>query len=200
MNIICLGCSFTAGMPENNYYSWPEKLSYIRPNDNIYNLSLGGSSILFSLYMLQEIKKKVTADCIIFQITHPYRYTGIKNFNFEDAILTKKQNYIRLDPEVRMKQDVLTITPSTTKFQWTLNREKVKFSQDYYRNYSRELGDIEHDVYRKHIKENSNFCFNYAEIIEEAKSKTIDSGSHFNCEGHDLIANWINGIIDEKIL
>ena len=200
MNIICLGCSFTAGMPENNYYSWPEKLSYIRPNDNVYNLSLGGSNILFSLYLLQEIKKKVTADCIIFQITNPYRYTGIKNFNFDDAVLTKKQNYTRLDPEVRMKQNVLTITPSTTKFQWTSNREKVKFSQEYYRNYSRELGDIEHNIYRKHIKENSNFCFNYAEIIEEAKSKTIDNGGHFSCEGHDLIANWINGIINEKIL
>ena len=57
-------------------------------------------------------------------------FYGIKNFNFEDAILTKKQNYIRLDPEVRMKQDVLTITPSTTKFQWTLNREKVKFAME----------------------------------------------------------------------
>jgi hypothetical protein len=200
MNIICLGCSFTAGMPENGYYSWAEKLSYIRPNDNIYNLSLGGSSILFSLYMLQEIKKKVTADFIIFQITQPYRYTSIGDFNFESAILTKTQNYTRLDPEVRLKQNILTVTTGSARYQWTTNKERVKFSQNYYRNYSRELGDIEYDIYKKHIKENSNFCFNYKEIIEEAKSKTIDNGGHFNNEGHDLIAGWINGIIDEKIL
>lgn len=200
MNIICLGCSFTAGMPKNNYYSWAEKLSYLRPTDKIYNLSLGGSSILFSLYLLQEIKKKVAVDFIIFQITQPYRHTGMKDFNFESALITKTQNYTRLDPEIRIKQNILTITTGSTKFRWTANKEKVKFSQDYYRNYSRELGDIEYDIYRKHIKENSNFCFTYNEIIDEAKSKTIDNGGHFNCEGHDLIATWINGIIDEKIL
>lgn len=200
MNIICLGCSFTAGMPENSYYSWAEKLSYIRPNDKIYNLSLGGCSILFNLYLLQEIKKTVAVDYVIFQITQPYRHTSMKNFNFESAMLTKSQNYIRLDPELRIKQNVLTITTGSTKYQWTTNKERAKLSQDYYRNYSRELGDIEYDIYRKHIKENSNFCFNYKEIIEEAKSKTIDKGGHFSREGHDLIANWINEIIDEKIL
>jgi hypothetical protein len=196
MNIICLGCSFTAGMPEENYYSWPEKLSYIRPNDNIYNLSLGGSSILFNLYLLQEIKKKVTADFIVFQITQPYRYTSMRDFDFESALITKTKNYIRLDPEVRIKQNVLTVTTGSARYQWTTNKQRVKFSQDYYRNYSRELGDIEYDIYRNHIKENSNFCFNYNEIVDEAKSKTIDNGGHFSCEGHDLIANWIN----EKIL
>jgi hypothetical protein len=196
MNIICLGCSFTAGMPEENYYSWPEKLSYIRPNDIVYNLSLGGSSILFNLYLLQEIKKKVTADFIVFQITQPYRYTSMRDFDFESALITKTKNYIRLDPEVRIKQNVLTVTTGSARYQWTTNKQRVKFSQDYYRNYSRELGDIEYDIYRNHIKENSNFCFNYNEIVDEAKSKTIDNGGHFSCEGHDLIANWIN----EKIL
>lgn len=198
MNIVCVGCSYTSGMPDN-YYSWPEKLADLRPNDHIYNLSMGGSSLLFGIYLLEEFQKIQKIDKIIFQITHPHRFTGFRNFKLADSLVDWSSNYTRIDPDVRSKQSVLTITPSTANFKWTVNLEKIKFSHQYYRNYSRELGSIEYNIFSDYISKLADISFSYDQTPKKSREDVIDKAGHFSKTGHEIIARWINDELERNI-
>jgi len=197
MNIVCLGCSYTAGMPDN-YYSWPEKLANLRPSDTIYNLAVSGTSLLFSIYILKQIQKIINVDKTIFQITNPHRQTSFEKIRIEDSFIQNK-NYIRIDPDIRKKQKILTITPATTKGKWTENKEKIKWSLNFYKNYSKDLGLLQHNILDNYIKNVATFTFTYSEIPEYAQNNIIDSSGHFNNIGHNIIADWINNELERNI-
>ena len=197
MNIVCLGCSYTAGMPDS-YYSWPEKLANLRPSDTIYNLAVGGTSLLFSIYILEQIQKIINVDKTICQITNPHRQTSLEKIKIEDSFI-KNKNYIRLDPDIRVKQKILTITPATTKGKWTENKEKIKWSLNFYKNYSKDLGLLQHKILDNYIKNVSTFTFTYSEAPEYAQKNIIDSSGHFSDIGHNIIADWINNELERNI-
>lgn len=196
MNIACLGCSYTAGMPENDWYSWPEKLALIRSADNIYNLAVGGSSLLLSIYILEKFSKLINFDKIIFQVTHPHRWSNVYNL---DSTLNNKKNYYRLDPEIRSKGNIFTITPSDVQGSWSKVYEKINFAKRYYNYYSTDLGDLEHNILINYSKQKSNFVFEYDDIPKEAKESIIDNGGHFDKTGHNIIAKWIHNELERNI-
>jgi len=198
MNILCLGCSYTAGMPEQ-YYSWAEKLSKIRSKDKVYNLAIGGSSVTLSLYLLEEFSKLITADIIIFQITHPHRFSRIGDFQVNLDSLYNTNNYYRLDPNIRANTSISTIVPGNARMQWTKDYQKIKFAKNYYRFYSKELGNLEHNILVNAIKEKSNFSFEYNNIPNIARQNVIDDAGHFNNLGHDIIAEWVNNELERNI-
>lgn len=197
MNIVCLGCSYTVGMPPNNWYNWPEKLASLRPNDKIYNLAIGGSSLLSSCYILKEFSKILTPDKVIFQITHPHRFTSIKRIDFSS--LENKDNYFKLDPSIRSTSDVMTITPGDTSLRWSKVYEKIKFAKHYYRFYSHELGNLEHEILKNVAREKSDISFTWDEVPDEAKLNTIDEAGHFDNLGHDIIGEWVNNELERNI-
>lgn len=197
MNIICIGCSYTAGMP-SSYYSWPEKLAKIRPNDNVYNLAIGGASVLLCLYLLSQFKKSYEIDKLIFQITEPHRHSFVSpNFNLETEIV-RKENYYRIDPNVRTRENIKTITPGNINFKFTKSARKVDFARQYYNNYSEELGLIQHALFKEHINTLTPNCFSWEEVPEDAKRYLIDE-KHFDTKGHDIIAEWINNELERSI-
>lgn len=195
MNIVCLGCSYTAGMPDD-YYSWPEKLAELRPNDNVYNLAVGGSSLLFSLYTLDLFKKEQTPSIVVFQITHPHRYTFFKNFKL---LFDQNKNYFRLSPNIRQEQNVLTITPADTTDTWSKISNKISFAKTYYKFYSTDLGELDFKILKEQAKTSSNLSFTYDDLPGEARLNTIDDAGHFNKLGHDIIAKWINNELERDI-
>lgn len=197
MNIVCLGCSYTAGMPDS-YYSWPEKLADLRPKDTIYNLAVGGSSLLFSIYILEQIQKLINVDKIIFQITNPHRHTTFEEIKIEDSLI-QNNNYIRLDPEIRRKQKILTITPANTKGKWTNDKEKVNWSLTFYKHYSKELGTLQHNIFVNYVKDISTISFAHSQTPKDAQTNIIDNSGHFNNIGHDIIADWINNELERNI-
>lgn len=199
MNIACFGCSYTAGMPDNDWYNWPETLAKLRSSDKIYNLAVGGSSLLLSLYLLEEFSKLIKFDKVLFQITHPHRFSSINNLDIRQLQLSNKQNYYRLDPEIRKQGNIVTITPSNSKMQWSNVYEKIKFAKQYYRYYNADLGMLEHNILKNVVKEKSNLSFEYSEIPKEAKEHIIDNAGHFNKDGHDIIARWINNELERNI-
>lgn len=198
MNIVCVGCSFTAGMPDS-YYSWPEQLANLRPNNTVYNLGVGGASLLFSIYILDKFLKTTKADKIIFQITHPHRFTSIdETFSIDDS-LKRENNYVRIDPYIRSHQNIMTVTPGDVTMRWSKVYEKIKFARQYYRYYSKDLGNLEHSFLIDAIKNRCNFYFEYNEIPETAREQTIDDAGHFNTQGHNIIAEWINNELERDI-
>lgn len=198
MNIVCIGCSYTAGMPEN-WYSWPESLANLRPNDTVYNLAIGGSSLILSIYILDSFLKTNTADKVIFQITHPHRFTSIDSTFSIDKSLQKENNYIRIDPYVRGYQNLMTVTPGDVTMKWSKSYEKIKFAKQYYRFYSKDLGSLEHNFLIDAVKNRSDFYFEYKDIPEDARQQTMDDSGHFNDKGHNIIAEWINNELERNI-
>lgn len=199
MNIVCLGCSYTAGMPED-YYSWPEKLAGIRKDDTIYNLAIGGASLILCLHILDIFLSNHKADKIVFQITHPHRFTSIdNNFSLEQSLKNKNKNYIRLDPYIRSNQKLMTVTPGDTTMRWSKVYEKIKFAKHYYQYYSKSLGNLEYNILTDAVKNKSDISFTYNDIPNNAKKETIDDAGHFNSTGHDVIAEWINNELERNI-
>ena len=198
MNIVCVGCSYTAGMPDS-YYSWPEKLANLRQNDTIYNLGIGGASLLLSIYILDTFLKTKKVDEIIFQITHPHRFASIdETFSINDSLI-ETDNYIRIDPYIRSYQNIMTVTPGDVTMRWSKVYDKIKFAKQYYRYYSKDLGNLEHNFLVQAVKDKSNFYFSYNDIPENAKKQTIDNAGHFNDQGHNIIAEWINNELERDI-
>jgi hypothetical protein len=195
MNIVCLGCSYTAGMPDD-YYSWPEMLAQLRPDDNIYNLAVGGSSLIFSLHMLELFKKDLVADIVIFQITNPHRHTFFKNLKLN---FNQNKNYFRLSPNIRKEQNILTVTPADTTDTWSSISQKISFAKTYYKFYSPTLGDLNFNILKEKTKTVSDFSFVYNDIPAEAQLNTLDEAGHLNANGHNIVANWINNELERDI-
>jgi hypothetical protein len=198
MNIACLGCSYTAGMPDD-FSNWPEELAKLRPQDNIFNLAVAGSSLLFSLHILQEFKCHLTFDKIIFQITHPHRFTSIKNADMSLSMLTQNKNYYRLDPAIRTQGNIMTVTPGDITMKWSKVYEKIKFAKQYYRYHNNTLGNLEHNILKDVAKKSSHFSFERDEVPEQAKKHLLDDEVHFSLTGHKIIAEWINNELERSI-
>ena len=197
MNIACFGCSFTAGMPDNNWYSWPEMLATIRPTDNIYNLAVGGSSLLFSIYLRDKCSKLINFDKVIFQITNPHRFSTVDNVDL--LKLSNQKNYYRLSPKIREEGNIITITPGNSKLQWTTSYDKIKFARQYYNFYNKDIGLLEHSILKNVVKEKSNISFDYYSIPKSARKNVIDDSGHFNKNGHNIISEWINNELERSI-
>jgi hypothetical protein len=195
MNILCLGCSYTAGMPDD-YYSWSEFLATERPSDNVYNLAIGGSSLLFSIYLLEQFKEELNPDVIIFQITHPYRFTGFDKLSLD---YIQDNNYYRLSPHIRKEQKIFTVTPADVSPNWSLVEQKIEFAKKYYKFYNQGLGILEYNILKNYAGNESTISFTYDDVPKEAKENIIDSAGHFSILGHEIVGEWINGQLERNL-
>lgn len=195
MIIVCLGCSYSAGMPED-YYSWPETLANLRKNDIVYNLAIGGSNLSLQLFLLEKFRENINPDLIVFQIPQAHRFAGFDEIALDFVV---NENYHRLNPEIRSQQKITTITPADTKPIWSTNLNKIKFAQQYYKVYNKELGLLEHDILKAYVNNIAAISFNYDDIPNEAKNNTIDTAGHFSVFGHEIIGEWINNELERNI-
>ena len=70
--INCFGCSFTQGVCKN-LHTWPKALAEKLPSYKIVNYGSGGTSVLWSIYLMEKFSKP--DDIAIFQVTNSRRFT-----------------------------------------------------------------------------------------------------------------------------
>jgi len=220
MNIICLGCSWTA---DRNGLSWPRELASECPDHTVFNFAWSGTSVLFSLYMLEKtLSSKLKVDKIIFQITSDARVTLYKDFKFDiDKMMLKdSENYYKL----KDNDNFWAITPSLdfNVYKTSSNHLKWKFiesfSKSYYSGFEQTMHfDLEYKIQCDYIKRKSDLCFfhkgqitadldftpkNIVSIYNEINNEQLwqsflcDEGSHFNKNGCRWQAERIKEILN----
>jgi hypothetical protein len=210
MNILCLGCSWTEGVPAARD-NWVSALAEQTPDNTYYNLAQGGSSLLHSIWVMEQFlaQSSVKIDKIIFQLTTDGRvtyYKDLDNFKIDDWLINITPNLYRL----KIQWDKLrTITYSTASMHPTTPKEVelFKFANMYYSNLTTEHHfQLEHKILIEYIKSRVDFLFFHRrdttgisgitsiqdELGDELFSKfSIDNGSHFGKEGVQWQAQWI---------
>jgi hypothetical protein len=209
--IVCLGCSFTAGTNSESS-SWVKSLAKLHPEHKFYNLALAGSSLLHSIWILEEFLKIDKPDLIIFQITTAARLTYYKEeeidrngvFSFMRSI--KNYNYMVFPNSI-----VSCINRGTLENRILFNYDKsrILLATMYYSKLSKEKTfDVEYRALFTHVKKISDICFYHLErdindpdtlsiekILgkEKFKSFVIDGdGNHFGQDGADWQAQFIS--------
>lgn len=102
MRIHVYGCSWSAGLPEEeNYNSWPKELAKIQPDWQIYNFACPGSSSHFAMYNLFWSKQHVNEPVYhIYQSTSQYRWTHMQtDFVPIDYLEKIENNYYSFFPK-----------------------------------------------------------------------------------------------------
>lgn len=224
MNILCLGCSWTA---DNNNISWPSELAKICPNITVYNLAWPGTGLLYSIYMMEKILNSgILIDKVIFQITSDARLTLYKNFEFNlENILDKTSfNYFRL----KENDYFWTVQPGLLNLKklepLNSNLPKWKYLESFAKIYYSALDqttqfDVEFKVQCEYVKNKADFCFFHGRqspidstfelknidsiqaLIDNEdlwKSFWIDDGKHFGLEGCQWQAQKIKEVLNLK--
>jgi hypothetical protein len=193
IKVLIVGCSFTCGMPDNDWYNWTYKFTELS-QCNVINMALGGANMQFIAYCLEKAKKEYGPDFIIVQKTVPFRLTLVKeNFNISNHLIRETENHWRLDPKLREAGSVLTITPSNAKAFFTTNQSKVKFAQWYFKHNKTEFGLIDYDVYNTWLDNNSDFSFSteYFKDLSSDEKYKLDKVGHLNKLGSDILADRV---------
>jgi len=101
--IATFGCSYTAGhgTSKRRWINWPAELSLLL-NDKIklINCAKGGTSIDYSVHVLETFLKSYKPDIVLFQFTSPRRLSYLPNISPQDDIfdlLTYKE-YVEKTP------------------------------------------------------------------------------------------------------
>lgn len=205
MNIHCFGCSWTYDLYLNQS-SWPQELSKLCPQHNIYNYSLPGSDNVWSLFCMQQIKKQYPNDFFIYQSTNESRITIWSDNPLDNDMIKRHENYFTLDkPQIEKNNNLHTITPSTKKYK--------KQILGYYKLMT---DDTCHFVNKQIIKNNIDIadysfaqiktyglghdCF-IQEITEEVYNSLVVDGKmqHLGNKGCLLQAQWVKEKIGDRL-
>ena len=210
MNILCLGCSWTEGVPAAPY-NWVTALSEQTPNNTYYNLAQGGSSLLHSIWVMEQFlaQSTVKIDKIIFQLTTEGRvtyYKDLDNFKINDWLINITPNLYRL----KIQWDKLrTVTYSTASMHPTDAKETelFRFANMYYSSLTTEHHfQLEHRILIEYIKSRVDCLFFHRRdttdtpgivSIQDTMGDelflkfSVDNGCHFGEEGAKWQAQWI---------
>ena len=215
--VACFGCSITGGVynGQEPRESWPLQLSLSRPDLIVYNFGLQGSSVLYTINMIEQAKKQLNPDLIIAQIANPVRIT----FYSPDFKLNVKRDLLKISENYH-------VIPANTDGIFPINgiigkKEKREIQQDaeklarynlvenlYMLLEDENHFDVEYRALALRVESLSNFCFVHKEpvrVIEEIQhiscvGKTlgikfrelvIDKAFHFGEPGSQWIANWV---------
>lgn len=164
MNILCLGCSWTAGVSMAGNYNWVDALATLAPDHTYYNLAQGGSSLLHSIWVMEHFLKNsgVKIDKIIFQITNEGRvtyYRNLDNFNINEWLVQTAPNIYRL----HIKWDrIRAVTYSIASIKPTnpVEEEIFKFAGMYYSSLTPEHQfNLEHRILIEYLKSKVDLLF-----------------------------------------
>lgn len=179
MNILVLGCSWTANRLVNNNIttSWVEELSKLLPEHTFYNFAYSGSSVGHSILVMESLleNSKIKFDKIIFQITTDGRITFYNNLDFKNLdffISQKTSNYYFLDMDKdnnflkisNVNYGILNPKNKSPRPDW----EKIKkFAEIYYENLNLEYNFfLEHKIQFEYIKKKVDFFFLHRPISQ----------------------------------
>jgi|TARA_B110000908_G_scaffold80913_1_gene96985 hypothetical protein len=214
MKIATFGCSWTHGLYEvNDFYSWPYALHKLKPDWQIDNYAVCGSSLQLQTFLLDDVLRNNTYDKIIFQITTPGRLSYFEeDYDMTTALTEYETNYKRIETEDGFFRKVVTITPGhmqlpkTNSF-WRLHG-KYKYARSYYGMLNKSIFRTEYKALVYYLKDKVDLMFMHNEdslkldicpvVMEEVKKENIaidsfiaDNGEHFNIEGCDWEAKWV---------
>lgn len=209
MKVGIYGCSFSYGARSNNYISWVNSFAKLRPDLELYNYANAGSSLMYSIEVFEDTKHLY--DKTIFQITLPGRLTYYykDNIRWHELLEPHPDGYMYLPHSVADKH-MACLHPAED-----IDR---KFIEDYYTRRSIHTVNLEHNALAEYAHKHSSFAFaqfhgdNYTEQrytvlqdlisvdqLQSYKSDFIDEPDlpgHFNKQGCNWQANWINNSID----
>jgi hypothetical protein len=220
MKLAVFGCSWSYGTSQHidinqSQPNWVRSLAKLRPDISITNFAFKGSSIQFSSFLFNKYAKEY--DYTIFQITSPFRFTlWPDQFNFKRHLVKYEDNLWQFDNKI--SQQVLNLNPSQLNREpsWKLfdnsTRHALNFSKHYYKYIDSNYQWFEYIMFLEHITKKADLRFFHRtggesewpqrkeiswgieELItaEQYQSYLLDDGDHFNQEGCEWQANYIN--------
>lgn len=220
MNVLCLGCSWTDGVIEQPY-NWVTSLSEMMPEHTFYNCSQRGSSLLYSIWVMEEFLSKakiagtyIKIDKIIFQITGEGRITycyNYDNFDISQCIIAKSNNLFKLNID---RQNLATINYGSLlsiKRHHTKWEDIHSFAIEYYSKLNKQMHfDLEHRALVEYIRPKVDLMFTHIhsdigipgvtsiqDILGDQlfNDYCIDPGFHFNTAGVNWQAQHIRNLL-----
>lgn len=213
MNVLCLGCSWTAGV-NIQPYNWVTALSELMPEHTFYNCAQSGGSLLYSIWIMEEFlanakngNNPIKIDKIIFQITTEGRLTyhhDTKDFNINKWLITKSNNLYQYEFDWRNLATINygTLLPENESNHHPHWNSIVTFSKDYYSRLTRKQHfDLEHRALVEYIRLKADGMFLHrtddigiSDIIsmedvlgsKQFNEYIVDNGHHFSIDG----ARW----------
>ena len=222
MKIAVFGCSWTYGVPtdwsrkttaekykhnipQDDFVNWTRELGKLDPNLEIYNYSVPGTSIEFSLGMFERYLKNQYCDLIIFQATRPYRYTYWES-NFNERLHLKKfeNNVYQFDYSILDYVTIIDHHNDNNKI-WNFigNPDKEnQYIKKYFTNTSNEMFENNYNAIVSYVKDKVDICFSHesnglTNSVQDTLGDKIfenywmDEGKHFGIEGAQWQATWI---------
>ena len=193
------GCSFSS----NREFSWPRLLADKHKGLNIFDYSVPGTSIEYSLYQLNNFKRDYPHARTIFQITNPYRITKVKGKN---KILSETENYSKVKPN---KEYVTGYTVGDIGIKRaplvSLLESRIKLEDE--KMYKQVVKSIYFYIYNStdiHFMHLDNKWFEGLDIYDSPIIKNECSeeqwngfcislkDTHFNDKGHNWLCDWVH--------
>lgn len=220
MKLAVFGCSWSYGTGqhvdiEKSPPNWVRCLAKIRPDISITNFAFGGTGVQYSAYLFDKYAKEY--DYTIFQITTPYRLTSWPDyFDFKKHMIKYEDNLTQFDNN--MYKCILNLSTSQIDKEpsWKMfdeSRKAINFSKQYYKYTDIEYLWFEYNMFIEYIIKRANLVFfhkidNRWPLLNTLNTKVwsikgtlspqqyqdylLDDGDHFNQEGCEWQANYIN--------
>jgi hypothetical protein len=222
MNVLCLGCSWTAGVNEQPY-NWVTALSEMLPEHKFYNCSQTGGSLLYNIWVMEEFLAKakhldnpIVIDKIIFQITNEGRltyYYDYENFDINRWLINKTDNLYQLETDWQNLGSINygTLLPENQSVNHPKWKHIHSFATEYYSRLTRSMHfDLEHRALVEYIRPKVDYMFlhkrndigisdvtSMQDIFgdQQFNEYCIDRGSHFNMAGAVHQAQYIKNLL-----
>ena len=222
MKLAIFGCSWTCGVPlswseqitsqkyksnipQEDFINWTRELGKLDKSLEIYNYSIPGTSIDFSLGMLERYLKNPYCDYVIFQATRPYRYTYWSQ-DFDETAHFKKYepNVNQFDYSILDYVTIVDHHNDKNKIWNFLNNpdQENQYVKKYFTNTSNEMFENKYNAIVSYVKDKVDICFSHernrlTNSVQETLGDEIfenywmDEGKHFGIKGTQWQATWI---------
>tara|TARA_B110000503_G_scaffold137778_1_gene222631 strand:+ start:1463 stop:2170 length:708 start_codon:yes stop_codon:yes gene_type:complete len=222
MKLAVFGCSWTYGVtvewskkttslkyknniPQDDFVNWTRELGKLCPNFEIYNYAIPGTSIEFSLGMLERYLKNPHCDFIIFQLTRPYRYTYWSQ-DFDETLHFKKYepNVSQFDYSILDYVTIIDHHNDNNKIWNVLNKPDIEnqYIKKYFTNTSNEMFENNYKAITSYIKDKVDICFSHesnglTNSVQDTlgdkmfENYWMDEGKHFGIIGAQWQAKWV---------
>jgi hypothetical protein len=219
MNILCLGCSFTADMIMNGNKdhrdSWPRQLAKLMPEHTIINAAMGATSVAHSMWVMELFNQSgMQLDKIIFQVTNSGRLTFyndlVRNLNIIDFLQKETDNYMTFKLPIEKVLPINMGLINHTNSKLKLNKRLVDFAEQFYSVVDDYHFDLERRVQVEFISNRADIVFYHVTsntdsrmCIQDILGNTqfnnyvMDNGMHFGPEGIAWQASFIEKLINQ---
>lgn len=212
--IAVFGCSWSQGLyPDLD--NWVKELAKLLPDYEFYNFSLGGTSLAYSIHLLEQIyDSDINFDITIFQATSEGRLTWWKSHNIFNFLERHGDNLFHIDKK-NINDYVDKINYGTVFSKSDLNKNDKIFGRQYYSRLNLDMTSIELRSLLEFADKRVNILFshrsmkkyglNYLSVFdtlgeENFKKFVIDEGEHFSNAGNKWQALWILDKLKQKKL